>query len=134
MTAKEIYNTKIGVCEHFTLLYNTLLVVFGIDAVKVIGYALSKTEDDDKKMNVKESKIDSSRIKNTLSDESHAWSLAKINGTWTPLDATWDLFDGNVPLSHIFQNYGNDNLNTQFNTDNKVNNNVTKEVINFIGD
>ena len=105
-----------------------------IDAVKVVGYALTKTEDDDKKMNVKESKIDSSRIKNTLSDESHAWSLAKINGIWTPLDATWDLFDGNVPLSHIFQNYGNDNFNTQFNTDNKVNNNVTKEVINFIGD
>ena len=133
MTAREIYNTKIGVCEHFTLLYNTLLVSFGIDAVKVGGYAISKTEDDDKKMNIKESHIENSKKLNTLSDERHAWSIAKVNGAWIPLDATWDLFDGNVPLSHIFQNYGEHNLLTNFNTDNKVSNDITKEVINFIG-
>ena len=133
MTAREIYNTKIGVCEHFTLLYNTLLVSFGIDAVKVGGYALTKTEDDDKKMNIKESHIENSKNLNTLSDERHAWSIAKVNGTWIPLDATWDLFDGNVPLSHIFQNYGEDTLLINYNANNKVFNDITKEVINFIG-
>ena len=133
MTAREIYNTKIGVCEHFTLLYNTLLVSFGIDAVKVGGYALTKTEDDDKKMNIKESQIENSKNINTLSNGHHAWSIAKVNGTWIPLDATWDLFDGNVPLSHIFQNYGEDTLLTNFNSDNKISNDITKEVINFIG-
>jgi hypothetical protein len=133
MTAREIYNTKIGVCEHFTLLYNTLLVSFGIDAVKVGGYALSKTEDDDKKMNIKESQIENSKNINTLSNGHHAWSIAKVNGAWIPLDATWDLFDGNVPLSHIFQNYGEDTLLTNYNANNKVFNDITKEVINFIG-
>ena len=133
MTAREIYNTKIGVCEHFTLLYNTLLVSFGIDAVKVGGYALTKTEDDDKKMNIKESHIENSKNMNTLSNGHHAWSIAKVNGTWIPLDATWDLFDGNVPLSHIFQNYGEDTRWTNYNANNKVFNDITKEVINFIG-
>ena len=133
MTAREIYNTKIGVCEHFTLLYNTLLVSFGIDAVKVGGYALTKTEDDDKKMNIKESHIENSKNLNTLSDGHHAWSIAKVNGAWIPLDATWDLFDGNVPLSHIFQNYGEDTLLINYNANNKVFNDITKEVINFIG-
>ena len=133
MTAREIYNTKIGVCEHFTLLYNTLLVSFGIDAVKVGGYALSKTEDDDKKMNIKESHIENSKNMNTLSNGHHAWSIAKVNGTWIPLDATCDLFDVNVPLSHIFQNYGEDTRWTNYNANNKVFNDITKEVINFIG-
>ena len=94
MTAKEIYNTKIGVCEHFTLLYNTLLVSFGIEALKVSGYALTKTEDDDKKMNIKDSKIESTHIINTLDDERHAWSIAKIKSNWIPLDSTWNLFNG----------------------------------------
>ena len=44
MTEKEIYNKKFGVCEHYTLLYNTLLVSQGINAIKVSGYAL-ETED-----------------------------------------------------------------------------------------
>ena len=39
LTAKEVYNKKVGVCEHFTLLYNTLLISQGIKAVKVSGYA-----------------------------------------------------------------------------------------------
>ena len=47
---------KSGVCEHFTLLYNTLLVSQGIQAIKVSGYALDITEnniikDNEYKMN-----------------------------------------------------------------------------------
>ena len=84
-------------------------------------------------MNIKESHIENSKNLNTLPDERHAWSIAKVNGAWIPLDATWDLFDGNVPLSHIFQNYGEDTLLTNFNSDNKISNDITKEVINLIG-
>ena len=43
-TAKNIYNMRSGVCEHFSLLYNTLLVSQGIDAVFISGYALPMTE------------------------------------------------------------------------------------------
>ena len=130
MTAKEIYNTKKGICEHFTLLFNTLLVSIGIDAVNISGYALNKTEDDDKKMDIHDNQKDD---KNLLTNENHAWSLAKINGFWTPFDATWNLFDGNVPLSHIFQNFGNDTYNINFKINNPCSFKITKEVINFIG-
>ena len=37
--------------------------------------------------------------------ERHAWTLAKIEGRWIPLDATWGIFKGILPVSHIFQNY-----------------------------
>ena len=36
----------------------------------------------------------------------HAWTVAKIDGNWIPLDATWNFFNGKLPLSHIFRYYG----------------------------
>ena len=89
---------KSGVCEHFTLLYNTLLVSQGIQAIKVSGYALDITENNIIKDN--EYKM------NSISDSRHAWTLAKIDGEWVPLDATWNMFNKHVPITHIFQNYG----------------------------
>ena len=102
LTAKEVYNKKVGVCEHFTLLYNTLLISQGIKAVKVSGYALDNNENDknDIKNNI-------NIISNNLKDNRHCWTLALIDKVWVPLDATWNLFEKNVPISHIFQNYGN---------------------------
>ena len=131
MTAKEIYNTKIGVCEHFTKLYNTLLVSIGIDAVKVGGYALDRTEEDNKTMKVKESHIEFSKGV-LLENERHAWSIAKINGVWTPLDATWNMFEGHVPLSHIFSNYGNGITEILSPSDLHFENKTTKEIITFV--
>jgi transglutaminase-like putative cysteine protease len=131
MTAKEIYNTKIGVCEHFTKLYNTLLVSIGIDAVKVVGYALDRTEEDNNTMKVKESHIEFSKGV-LLENERHAWSIAKINGVWTPLDATWNMFEGHVPLSHIFSNYGNGITEILSPSDLHFENKTTKEIITFV--
>jgi len=132
MTAKEIYNTKIGVCEHFTKLYNTLLVSIDIDAVKVVGYALDRTEEDNNTMKVKESHIEFSKGV-LLKNEKHAWSIAKINEVWTPLDATWNMFEGHVPLSHIFSNYGDELVNTLSPNHLYIENEITKEIITFVG-
>ena len=117
MTAREIYNKKIGVCEHFTLLYNTLLVSQGIKAIKISGFALNRNKNQQNKE------------QNTLKDNRHCWTLALIDGVWVPLDATWNLFEKKLPLSHIFQNYGNCNFLTTSDIKNNVTNEVTKEII-----
>ena len=129
-TAKEIYNNKSGICKHFTLLYNTLLVSQGIDAISITGYALDITEDNVMKENEINKAIPNEP--NTLSNSRHNWTLAKINGEWIPLDATWNMFDKNVPVTHIFQNYGNVTLTTNSNSDNLVENKITKEIIKYV--
>ena len=129
-TAKEIYNNKSGICKHFTLLYNTLLVSQGIDAISITGYALDITEDNVMKQNEINKAIPNEP--NTLSNSRHNWTLAKINGEWIPLDATWNMFDKNVPVTHIFQNYGNVTLTTNSNSDNLVENKITKEIIKYV--
>jgi len=154
LTAKQIYEKKFGVCEHFTLLYNTLLVSQGIKAVKVVGYALDDKDKDKNNNNLemKENKENKENIENienkenksnkenkdninlqTLPDNRHCWTLALIDEKWVPLDATWNLFEKNVPLSHIFQNYGNSIIRTITPSGKDVDNEVTKEIIKYIG-
>ena len=125
MTAKEIYDKKIGVCEHFSLLYNTLLTSQGINVVKVSGYALENLEKD-------KNKEDKKTSPNILKDNLHAWSLALIDGVWVPLDATWNLFEKNIPLTHIFGNYGDCSNLTTYDSENNVKNETTKEIIKYI--
>ena len=120
MTARQIYDTKIGVCEHYSLLYNTLLTSQGIKVVKISGYAL---ENDRKEY------INNVDNKNSLEDRRHAWSLAFIDGVWVPLDATWNLFEKNVPLTHIFHNYGDSVNNTISYNNNTIKSKITKEII-----
>ena len=122
MTAREIYNKKMGVCEHYTLLYNTLLISQGIKVVKVSGYALDNNRIGNNNVNINNNK-------NDLSDRRHAWSLALIDGNWIPLDATWNLFEKNVPLTHIFQNFGDSTYNTTGYIGNKINSEITREII-----
>ena len=129
-TAKEIYNNKEGVCKHFTLLYNTLLVSQGIDAIYISGYALDLTENNVLKENETTKALKTSP--NTLESQRHAWTLAKIGGKWVPLDSTWNMLDKNLPISHIFQSYDNINLTTQAFKGNEVNNKITKESIKYI--
>ena len=138
LTAKQIYEKKFGVCEHFTLLYNTLLVSQGIKAVKVAGYALDdKEKDNNNKLENKEDKEnkENKEKKNlqTLEDNRHCWTLALIDEEWVPLDATWNLFEKNVPLSHIFQNYGNSIIKTIAPLGQNIDNEITKEIIKYIG-
>jgi hypothetical protein len=129
-TAKEIYNIKEGVCKHFTLLYNTLLVSQGIDAINISGYALDITENNVIKENEATKRLNTNP--NTLDSSRHDWTLAKINGKWVPLDSTWNMFDKNLPISHIFQNYGDINLITRAPSENLVNDKITKEIIKYI--
>ena len=124
LTAKQIYDKKMGVCEHYSLLYNTLLTSQGIKVVKVSGYALDNNRiGNNSYVNIE------NNDQNDLSDRRHAWSLAFIDGNWIPLDATWNLFEKNVPLTHIFQNYGDSINNTTGYIGNNINSEITKEII-----
>ena len=41
-------------------------------------------------------------------DTLHAWTIAKIDGKWLPLDATRNIFNGKLPLGFIFRYYADD--------------------------
>ena len=87
MTAIQILECKTGVCHHFTILYNALLNSINIPAIYCGGNAISD-------------------IRNVEFDGRHAWSLVKIDNKWFPMDATWGIFTGHIPISHLFTNYG----------------------------
>ena len=124
-TALEIYNNKKGVCSHFTLLYNTLLNAYGIEAFEVHGYAMDITEYNTKVKHRNEEK----KNRSDNANERHAWTLAKIDGEWVPLDATWNLFDKKVPITHVFKNYGDIE---QFSSQPYVRFKLTKENVIYI--
>ena len=126
-SAKEILNIRQGVCEHLTILYNTLLTAYGIDTVKVSGYTKDIIEN-----NIKVKKIKDESNKNEAPTKRHAWTLAKIDGEWVPLDATWGLFEKNVPITHIFENYGDSIEKIVYNSDNIVKFSRSKENIKCI--
>ena len=88
MSIDDILTNLKGVCEHFTKLYNALLQSIGINAIYTSGYGFNQKS----ALNYP----DSSR---------HAWTVAQINGKWIPLDATWGIFDGKLPLSHVYESY-----------------------------
>ena len=89
MSVEEILKRKKGVCEHFTLLYNALLNSIGIQAIYVRGFAFQRKEDLNKNTNI----------------FTHAWTLAKINTKWIPLDSTWGILEGKLPVTHVFETY-----------------------------
>ena len=107
LNAKQIYENRAGVCIHFTLLYNTLLVSQGIKAVEVVGYGLGCWEKEKEKF--KSNNIIENNNFQPL-NRGHMWTLALIDEKWVPLDATWTLFEKNVPLSHIFKYYNNSSV------------------------
>ena len=129
LTAKDIYNIRSGVCEHYTLLYNTLLVSQGIEAIQVSGYALDITEDNI----IKENEFTKQIINepNSMKSLRHAWTLAKVDGEWIPIDATWNMFEKNVPITHIFQHYGKGSFLSSY-IGNPVESKNTNEIISYI--
>ena len=88
MTVDEILENKVGVCAHMTRLYNSFLNCIGIKAIYTKGYAQTKND----------SVIDL--------NERHAWTVAKIDDKWIPLDSTWGMFNGKLPIGHIFKYFG----------------------------
>ena len=91
LTAKQIYDTQKGVCEHYTILYNAMLNSIGIKTKKIFGWAFDKET--------------TSGDENTIG---HAWTLAVINNDgvskYMELDATWGLFEG-IPAGHILKGF-----------------------------
>ena len=86
ITATEIYNMRVGVCHHFTKLYNALMYSLGYQCIYVSGYAIKDNDSFNE-------------------DDGHAWSLIKVNDKWLPFDATWGIFSGKLPVSHVFEHY-----------------------------
>ena len=93
ISATETYDNKVGVCHHFTKLFNAFMYSLGFKCIYVSGYA---TENKDY----------------FSSENSHAWSLIKINGKWLPFDATWGILTGKLPVSHIFCYYFSEEIKT----------------------
>lgn len=87
-TVDEILEKKVGVCDHITKLYNAFLNCINIDAMYANGFAHTQND------------------YNINLTRTHAWTMAKIDEKWIPLDATWNFFDGKLPVSHIFKYYG----------------------------
>lgn len=84
--ATDIMINRVGVCHHFTKLYNALMYSLGYQVIYVSGYALDKK--------------DSFGLQ-----DAHAWSLFKIDGKWLPFDATWGIFSGKLPVCHVFKQF-----------------------------
>ena len=92
LTPIDIYKMRVGVCHHHTKLCNALLYSLGYQVIYAHGYIYNKIYDDY-----------NSTIK-------HAWSLIKINNKWYPLDPTWGIISGKLPVTHIFGRYPISNL------------------------
>ena len=86
LSISEIIELKQGVCHHYSILYNSLLNSIGIETVYASGYSVKNL--------------------NEPTNGRHGWTVAKINGKWIGLDATWGIFSGYLPLCHLFQNFG----------------------------
>ena len=78
---------KTGVCHHFKILYNTLLFSINIPVIYFGGNVISD-------------------IRNNDLDGRQVCSLVKIDNKWFPMDATWDIFSGHIPISHLHAYYG----------------------------
>ena len=85
----EILLNLSGDYSNYTKLYNSLLFSIGIKAVYVNGYVIQGE----------------TRAPEKINFVNHAWTMAKIDGKWKALDATWGLFFDKFPISHVFLNY-----------------------------
>ena len=84
----QVISRRQGVCAEYTYLYNALLNSIGIEAIYISGETFYKY---------------TYNSPYNINEKSHAWTLAKIDNKWIPLDATWNLFEGVFPQNHIFR-------------------------------
>ena len=89
-TALDIYYQKLGDIHNKTKLCNALLYSLGYKVLYAKGYVCRSNEDSDKGF--------------------HCWTLIKIDGKWYPLDAYYNIFSGKLPVSYIFENICNLNV------------------------
>ena len=81
MTITEILKIKRGVCSHYSKLFVELSRYVGIPAFSVAGLAFNVEQ-------------------NAFID--HSWNYVYIMGKWIPVDATWNIHSGKLPISHIY--------------------------------
>lgn len=93
LTSQEILEQREGVCIHYALLYRDILRSINIPAVAVSGLGYNF----DKQI-----------------FEGHAWTMVNYNGQWFPIDPTWGIYSGKLPISHIFM-YKNTDTSFEFN-------------------
>ena len=86
----EILAFREGICDHFTLLYSALLFSINIISIRIGGYSINER--------IKPKNLN-------LDNDGHSWNLVKINNNWIPIDTTWGIFNGKLPISHIFEFY-----------------------------
>lgn len=84
MSVLEIISARKGVCEHYAELYIALCRALSIPAIEVTGYAYTAGNDS---------------APNGWGP--HAWVLVYVNNKWIPIDPTWGLTQGKMPVSHI---------------------------------
>ncbi len=81
MSSEQILTRGVGVCEHYAQVYADMLNSLNIPAVFITGVGFNPFK---------------------RAFEYHAWNLVYIDSAWIPIDVTWGLFDGILPVSHIF--------------------------------
>ncbi len=89
----ETYNSRKGVCDHFTKLFNALMYSLGYQVLYAEGFANDQGTE--------------YGIQNA-----HAWSIIKIEGKWFPFDSTWGIFSGKLPVTHVFKRINDRKINT----------------------
>ena len=99
-TVDEIIKNRIGVCEHFSILYIALLNSIGIKAVYIHGFSAEEND------------IYSNNYVNT--SYGHGWIAAYIDDKWIGLDATWGIVEGNLPISHLYYSAIYGSVNASF--------------------
>ena len=65
---REVWEKRIGVCEHYALLFHELSKKAGLKSSVVSGYTMSGGK---------------------VSDDSHAWNAVMVDSAWSVVDATW---------------------------------------------
>ena len=88
LTPIDVYKMRVGVCYHYTILCNALLYSLGYKFIFISGFCCDKISDD------------------YINTGGHAWSLIKINNKWYPIDSTWGIISGKLPVSHVFGGFG----------------------------
>ena len=81
MSSEQVLASNVGVCEHYAQVYADMLNAINIPAVFITGVGFNPFK---------------------RAFEYHAWNLVYIDSAWIPIDVTWGLFDGILPVSHIF--------------------------------
>ena len=84
LTARKTFQLRSGVCHHITKLFNALMYSLGYQVLYILGYVIDIA-------------------KSFSINDSHAWSLIKIDGKWLPFDATNGIFSGKLPVTYVFK-------------------------------